>query len=58
MRPCLTATAVILSDRRLYKVLHSRMEEKAVSTVVQVILEIRLIETFQPVLSKVVLEIC
>ena len=50
MRPCLTATAVILSDRRLYKVLHSRMEEKAVSTVVQVILEIRLIETFQPVL--------
>jgi hypothetical protein len=50
MRPCLTATAVIPSDRRLYKVLHLRMEEKAAFTVVQVSLQIRLIESLQTVL--------
>lgn len=36
MRQCLTATAVIPSDRRLYKVLHSLMGEKAASIVDQV----------------------
>ena len=36
MRPCLTVTAVILLDRRLYKARHLPMEEKAVSIVVLV----------------------